>query len=199
MKLFSHSLSTVKSLTVLTLMACLVSTNAMAAARITLSGATSDVKYETDSDIRLSLIDWSTPEQQDAVESAWRQYNDDGDLEAFMTALQEQESRGYLFSAAAIGYSIKYAWQEETPAGKHMRFLVTPGLKTRNPYLWNTPNNASPEFTLVEVQLDSETGVAKTSLDGEIGFNENGQLVLDRFEDLNLFATMEDSTPYYLE
>lgn len=198
MKIFSHSLSAASSLAVL-LLITLCSTGAQAAAKLTLSGKSTEVKYETDAGIRISLIDWSAQDQQAAVEAAWRQYRDDGNLEAFLATVEEQDSRGYLFTAAATGYRIKYAWKEDTADGQRMTFLVTPGLKTRNPYLWQTPNNDSPEFTLVQVHLNPETGVAKTSLEGSIVFNEAGKLVLDRFDDLKMFATVEDSTPYYLK
>ena len=80
-----------------------------------------------------------------------------------------------------------------------MHFLVTPGLKTRNPYMWKTPNNDAPEFTLVQVQMDNDTGVAKSSLNGDIVFNEQGKLALDRFDSIGMFATVRDSTPYYLK
>ena len=194
----SHSLSTATSLAVLLILS-LCSAGAHAAAKLTLSGKTTEVKYETDASIRISLIDWTVPEQQSAVESAWRQFQEDGDLESFLGTVDAQDTRGYLFTAAATGYRIKYAWQEDTDDGQMMHFLVTPGLKTRNPYLWHTPNNDAQEFTLVQVHLEEESGVAKTSLDGDIAVNEAGKLVLDRFEDLNLFATVEDSTPYYLK
>lgn len=198
MKTFNHSLSAVPGLAVL-LMIALCSTGAQAAAKMTLSGKAAEVKYESDAGIRISLIDWSADEQQAAVEAAWRQYRQDDDLEAFLETVEAQDSRGYLFTAAATGYRIKYAWKEDTDDGQMMTFLVTPGLKTRNPYLWQMPNNDSPAFTLVQVHLDEETGVAKTSLEGSIVFNEAGKLVLDRFDDLKMFATVEDSTPYYLK
>ena len=198
MKTFIHSLSAASGLSVL-LMITLFAPGIQAAAKMTLSGKATEVKYETDAGISISLIDWSAEEQQVAVENAWRQYRDDGDLETFLDTVEAQESRGYLFTAAATGYRIKYAWKEDTADGQRMTFLVMPGLKTRNPYLWQSPNNDSPEFTLVQVHLNEETGVAKTSLEGGIVFNEDGKLVLDRFDDLRMFATVEDSTPYYLK
>lgn len=198
MKYFSHSLSAASSLAVLMLIT-LCSAGVQAAATMTLSGDAAGVKYETDAGIRISLIDWSADEQQAAVETAWRQYNQDDDLDAFLEVVEAQDTRGYLFTAAATGYRIKYAWQEETDNGRMMHFLVMPGLKTRNPYLWQVPNNDSPEFTLVQVRLDRDTGVAKTSLEGGIVSNEQGKLALDRFDEISLFATVKDSTPYYLK
>lgn len=194
--LFAHSLSAAKSLAVfVTLTLCAAAVQA--AASMTLSGDAADVKYETDSGIRISLIDWSSPEQMTAVEDAWRQYRQDDDLETFLKTLEDQDTRGYLFTAAATGYRIKYAWKTQNEDGQMMHFLVMPGLKTRNPYMWQTPNNDAPEYTLVQVQLDKESGVAKSSLDGEIVFNEQGKLALDRFDQLKMFATVRDSTPYY--
>lgn len=198
MKLMPISLSATKSLAVLITLTWL-SLSAQAAAIMTLSGEAGDVKYETDAGIRISLIDWSAPDQQEAVEQAWRQYQQDNDADAFLAVVDEQDTRGYLFTAAATGYRIKYAWQSQTDAGQMMHFLVAPGLKTRNPYLWETPNNASKDFTLVQVLLDKDTGIAKSSLDGEIVFNEQGKLALGRFDSLEMFATVKDSTPYYLK
>ncbi len=198
MKYYSHSLSATQGLAVL-IMFALISAGAQAAAKITLSGEAAGVRYETDAGIRISLIDWSASEQQAAVEEAWRQYGQDSDLEAFLEVAEAQDTRGYLFSASAAGYRIKYAWEEVTDNGRMMHFLVMPGLKTRNPYLWEVPNNDSPAFTLVQVRLDNESGVAKSSLDGDIILNETGKLALDRFDEISLFATMKDSTPYYLK
>jgi hypothetical protein len=42
---------------------------------MTLAGEAAGVRYETEAGIRISLIDWSVPEQQAAVEAAWRQYS----------------------------------------------------------------------------------------------------------------------------
>ena len=198
MKMFGFSLTATKSLAAIMMLA-VFATHAQAAAKITLKGEADDVKYETDAGIRLSIIDWSSAEQQQAVEKAWRQYQQDNDLESFLASVEAQESRGYIFTAAATGYRIKYAWKEDTDNGQMMHFLVTPGLKTRNPYLWETPNNVAPEFTLVQVHLDNETGVAKSSLDGEIMVNEQGKLALDRFDSVKRFASVEDATPYYLK
>lgn len=201
MKNRTHSLSAAKSLAVLFLLSIfsIIPAVSQAAAILTLSGDTGDVKYETDSGIRISLIDWSADDQRMAVEDAWRQYQQDNDLDTFLSTVEAQDTRGYLFTAAATGYRIKYAWKEETSDGQMLHFLVMPGLKTRNPYMWNSPNNDSPEFTLVQVNLDKETGIAKTSLDGDIALNEQGRLTLDRFDSVKMFATVKDSTPYYLK
>lgn len=198
MKCFIRSLSAAKGLTVL-ILAGVLAGGAQAASILTLEGETPQAKYETDAGIRLSVIDWSAEAQREAVENAWRQYRQDNDLSAFLAVLEAQDTRGYLFTAAATGYRIKYAWQEETGDSRMMHFLVMPGLKTRNPYLWNSPNNTAPEFTLVQVRLDNDSGVAKTSLDGDIVVNEAGRLALDGFDAVNVFATLEDSTPYYLK
>lgn len=192
------SLSFLKSLTVLlTLVA--VTCNVQAASILSLSGKAADAKYEADSKVRVSVIDWSSEEQLSVVQDAFKQYKKDDDLDAFLAILEAQDTRGYLFTAAATGYRIKYAWQEDAARGKVMHFLITPGLKTRNPYLWNTPNNESPAFSLVQIALKDEEGVAKTSMEGEIVFNAGGKLHLDAFENLAVFSTMEDSTPYYLK
>lgn len=196
--MFVHSLSAARSLAVLTFLA-LLSTVAQAAATMTLAGDASDVKYETDAGIRISLIDWTAPEQLATIEDAWRQYREDEDLDTFLETVDKQDTSGYLFTAAATGYRIKYAWKTTDGDKQMMYFLVTPGLKTRNPYMWRTPNNAAPEFTLVQVSLDKDSGVAKSSLDGDIVINEQGKLALDRFDALDMFATVRDSTPYYLK
>ncbi len=198
MKFFANSLSATKGLTVL-LMFLVFSGGAQAAAILTLAGTAEGVKYEDDAKLRVSVIDWSAPEQLVAVENAYRQYEEDEDLEAFLGVVDSQDTRGYLFTSAATGYRIKYAWKQDMENNQVMHFLVTPGLKTRNPYLWETPNDSSPAFSLVQVELNDEVGVAKSSLDGEIVFNEQGKLQLESFEALPQFATLEDSTPYYLK
>src|SRR5690606_25170113 len=96
----------------------------------------------------------------------------------------------------ASGYTVKYAWKEESEDADRMVFLVTPGLKTRNPVLWKTPNTDERPFTLVELHWEGEEAVMKTSLDTGIS-SEGGLLQLENFDSAPAFADMADNTPYY--
>ena len=175
--------------------------NANAAAIMTLRGSAPDARYEGDSQVRLSILGWSETPQLEAVETAWQAFQENNDVEAFIDILEQQDTRGYIFTSAATGYRIKYAWQDNSNDESSMLFIVTPALKTRNPYLWHNPGNEADGFSLVEVQLvdAGESGVAKISQDGTITTNAQGRLVLDNFENVDLFASMHEDTPYYLK
>ena len=168
---------------------------AVAAPLFTLEGQANGARYESDAGLRVSVLGWAGQEQADAVLEAYNAYQENSDPEALQEALQSQETLGYLFTQAATGYTIKYAWQDE--AAGSMVFLVTPALKTRSPVLWETPNQDPAPFTLVELHWDGDQAVMKSSLDSGIAV-EHGRLQLESFEQAEAFATLEDSTPYYL-
>ncbi|MBT5483441.1 MAG: hypothetical protein HOH14_03005 [Gammaproteobacteria bacterium] len=119
MKFLSNSLSAAKSLAGIILLFAL-SAQLHAAAMLSLSGSAMDVKYENDTEVRLSLIDWSSVEERAEVEKAYREYQKNNDLEGFLAKVEQQETRGYFFSAAATGYRIKYAWKKDMEGGQEM-------------------------------------------------------------------------------
>ena len=80
MKFLSNSLSAAKSLAGIILLFAL-SAQLHAAAMLSLSGSAMDVKYENDTEVRLSLIDWSSVEERAEVEKAYREYQKNNDLE----------------------------------------------------------------------------------------------------------------------
>ena len=175
------------------------SMSVQAEAMFTLKGTAMDTRYSNQSGIRLSLLNWTEAEQVPSVLDAWRQYEMNGDAKAFAAFLEQQTTRGYLFSQAATGYSVKYAWQDESASDQRMIFLVTPGLKTRNPYLWNHPNEEAPEFSLVEIRANGEDLDMKTSLETGIELAAGDILQLQNFDGADLFARLQDATPYYLK
>src|SRR5690606_22290050 len=132
---------------------------------ITLNGQAGDARSEEESTIRLSVLSWTDPDQIATVVGAYNEYSESEDSDAFLKALEGVPTQGYLFTAAASGYTVKYAWKEESEDADRMVFLVTPALKTRNPVLWKTPNTDERPFTLVELHWEGEEAVMKTSLD----------------------------------
>lgn len=176
--------------------ALLLSAGALAAPLMTMEGNAHGARYETESGVRISVLSWAEPDQAAQVVGAYNQYLEDMDEAAFLEALAQQPTQGYLFTAAATGYTIKYAWKEESADSDRMVFLVTPGLKTRNPVLWQEPNRDGSPFTLVELHWEGEEAVMKSSLDAPIAA-AGGILELENFEAAPVFADMEDSTPYY--
>lgn len=167
------------------------------AAVLTLKGETQDVKQKIDSEVRLSLLSFSEDEAK-AVTSAYGDYQQNQNAEALTKVLQDQQTHGYLFTKAAAGYTVKYAWQDPANVDR-MVLLVTPALKTRNPYIWKTPNESPEPFTLLEVRKDGEQFNVKSSLDTEVELNDSGQLELQDYEGADTFATLKDDTPYYVK
>ena len=168
----------------------------------TLEGQAEGARYESEAGLRLSVLDWAEQEQASSVIQAIQDYQADQDAEALQKALAEQPTLGYLFTEAATGYWIKYAYQEEgaNPDNQRMVFLVTPALKTRNPMLWQESNNQPHPYTVVEMEWAEGQATVKTSLGSEVVVDEvSGNLELQDFDSAELFALMEDSTPYYLK
>jgi hypothetical protein len=196
MCLFSRT--TARSLVLAGLFAAL-SCGVQAAALFTLSGTTDEVKRESEQDVRLSLLGWTADEQQSAVVSEYQSYSKSQDHAGFETFMRGLETKGYLFTHSPLGYTIKYAWQDMSSPDRTMVLMVVPGLKKNNPYMWKTENTSAAPFSLLELHFDGANAVLKSSLDGDIVVNEAGKLQLKDFDSAQVFATLEDATPYYLK
>lgn len=169
---------------------------AQGAALLTLKGDTPAVKQTADGELRLSLLSFS--DDISIVAKAYDSYRQDNDAEALSRVLEEQKTQGYLFTKAAAGYTVKYAWQDPSDMD-HLVLMVTPALKTRNPYMWTTPNEGAVPFTLLDLRKEGDTFSVKTSLDAEVGVNDAGLLDLQDHDSAPVFATLKDATPYYAQ
>lgn len=198
MKITSFLLSASRVLAVAGLAGAL-SLPATAAALFTLKGTTPEVRVETESEVRLSVLGWSDADKAAELVDQYRAYTTSQDHTAFSKFLQQQDTRGYLFTKAATGYTVKYAWQDPASPDQRMVLLVTPGLKTRNPYMWKAANHDPAPFTLVEIRWQGDEAIVKTSLDASIEINADGLLQLQDYEGAATFATLRDNTPYYLK
>ena len=161
-------------------------------------GETSAVRHVSQNGLRLSVLDWSTPEEQETVIDAFRAWQENRDAEAFSEVLSNQSTRGYLFTGEVTGYTVKYAHQLGDDA---MSLLVVPGLKTKNRYMWETPPaEDAPPFTLLHVQLfeDGERASLRTSLDTGMSLSDDGSHLIVN-EGAVEFGALEDATPYYLK
>jgi hypothetical protein len=170
---------------------------AQAAAVLSLKGSTSAVKYASDAELRLSVLSYDDSASAAAVIKRLSEYQQNGDHAEFERFLRAQQTRGYVFSKEATGYSIKYAWQDPEAAGQRMVFVVTPALKKLNPYMWKTPNEEQLPFTVLELRMEGEKAVLKTSLDSPVEINAD-RLQLQDFNAAEPFAVLEDNRPYYL-
>ena len=189
--------TTVYGIAVLGVFLSLVS-EASADILFTLEGNSPQAKNESNAVVRLSLINWSDQKQGMAMVDAYSTFKSTMKQDDFMKFVQDQPTLGYLFTSAATGYTVKYAWQEPNSDSKRMVFLVTPALKTRSPYIWKSRNTDDKPFTLVELRWTGDQATVKTSMDGDIKVNTMGHnLELDNFQSAQTFATMRDDTPYY--
>lgn len=169
---------------------------ASGAALMNLKGTAVDTKLESQDDVRMSVLGWTAEDKAASIIEEFRKYSDSADHAALQTFLQQQETKGYLFTKAATGYTIKYAWQQANSDAKRMVLLVTPALKTRNPYLWKTPNTDPAPFSLLELRFDGEEATLKYSTEVAI---EGDHLQLQDYEAAETFARLQDDTPYYLK
>jgi hypothetical protein len=168
---------------------------AQAATLYEFRGDALDAKHAASAEVRLSLLGLSDDGQNQAIVQAYKDFLTQQDGSALDKAIQEQQSQGYLFTKAAAGYSVKYAWQDPNNADRIV-LLVTPALKTRNPYLWKTPNTSDMPFSLVELRKQGEEITMKTSLDAAVEVNDLGQLQLDDYESSDTFATLKEHRSY---
>lgn len=171
---------------------------AMAAALFTLKGQTLDAKLPSEGEVRVSMLGWTEADKADAVVQQYKQYLADKDAKKFNDFLQTQDTRGYLFTKEATGYTVKYAWKSDDAITPRMVLLVTPALKSRNPYMWKQQSDSSAAFTLIELQQQGDELLMSTSLDTPIEINLQGDLELQG-NDTNIFARLRDDTPYYLK
>ncbi len=176
-----------------------LSCNVQAAALFTLTGTTEEVKRDTEQEVRLSILGWTADEQLSAVTSEFQKYNESQDHAGFETFIRGLETKGYLFTHSPLGYTIKYAWQDESTPDKKVVLMVVPALKKNNPYMWKTENASPAPFSLVELHMEGNEVVLKSSLDGNIVVNEAGKLQLEDYDSAEVFATLKDATPYYLK
>lgn len=174
------------------------SLGAYGAALFTLKGEAFDVRDPDQSEVRVSVLGWTAPENLEAIEAEYQKYLESQDHAAFNVFLQQQETKGYLFTKAATGHTIKYAWQQANDDGERMVLLVTPALKARTPHMWKTPNENPAPFSLVELRMDGDQVVMKSSLETAIEAGSDGRLQLQDFNNTAEFARLNDATPYYM-
>jgi hypothetical protein len=176
-----------------------LSSSVQAAALFTLNGTTDEVKRDSEQQVRLSILGWTADDQQSAVVSEFQKYNESQDHAGFEAFMRGLETKGYLFTHSPVGYTIKYAWQEENNPDKKVVLMVVPALKKNNPYMWKTENTSPAPFSLVELHMEGDEVVLKSSLDSKIVVNEAGKLQLEDYDSAKVFATLKDATPYYLK
>lgn len=173
---------------------------AVAAPLVQLKGTTDAIRDPDDNELRLSILAFDEADSiREAVER-FRDYQAEPDHEAFGKYLRARQTRGYIFSKEATGYSVKLAWQDPERPTERMVLVVTPALKTLNPYLWKSRNESDAPFSVLELRMQGEEAIVKTSLDTGVALGEAGdRLWLEDFEGAEVFATLEDNTPYYLK
>ena len=173
---------------------------ATAAPLVSLKGTTDEIRDPSDNELRLSILGFDEGDSVREAIERFREYQADGDHAAFSQYLRSRQTRGYIFGKEATGYSIKYAWQDPERPTERMVLVVTPALKTLNPYLWKSRNESEAPFSVVELRMQDDRAIMKTSLDSTVGIGEAGdRLYLENYDEAGVFATLEDNTPYYLK
>lgn len=168
---------------------------ASAQALVTLMGTTPEARQESQASIRLSLLQWTEPAKAAEIVGKYGEYATSQDHEAFGQYLRQQATQGYLFTSSATGYTVKYAWQDERSPDRRTILLITPALKSLNPYMWKTANMAPAPFSLVELRWSGDEAVMKSSLDTPIELTADGRLQLRDYAGAAAFATLSDNIP----
>jgi hypothetical protein len=168
-----------------------------AAAIVSLKGSTQQVRAG-EGLVRLSVLGYNDADSTRSFIDHYRNYLEQGDAAAFSKTLRDEQTRGYVFTDEATGYTIKYAWQDPADSA-HQVFVVTPALKSLNPYLWRERNDSSDPFSVLELRGEGESFTLKTSLDSAVEISsDGGVLQLQDFDAAAPFATLKDDRPYYL-
>lgn len=160
-----------------------------------LKGTSYASKLAINSRLEVRMLRWSDEQEQEAVLSAYDEYLQNHDGQAFAGMLEEQKAKGYLLTSEVSGYVIRYAWREQGDDGERMVLLLTPDLTSKNPNIWREPKQDGPGFTLVELHLSGEQGVVKTSLDTGIMLTGDGRLALQDFDDAQAFGVVDKLMP----
>jgi|GEM_PF-605732 hypothetical protein len=177
-----------------------VALSAHAATVLSLKGTSGEARQPADAEVRLSLLSYNDEASASAFVAKYQEYQASQDHQGFSKFIKEQPTRGYVFSKEATGYTIKYAWQDPAASDQHMVFVVTPALKTLNPYLWKRRNDSIAPFSVLDVKFDGDNAVVKSSLDSEVAVSADGKsLLLQSPEATEPFAVLQDNTPYYLK
>jgi hypothetical protein len=90
------------------------------AALLTLKGQTLEAKLPSEAEVRVSMLGWTEADKADAVVQQYQQYLADKDAKKFNDFLQTQDTRGYLFTREATGYTVKYAWKSDDAINPRM-------------------------------------------------------------------------------
>jgi hypothetical protein len=165
-----------------------------------LEGTNYDSKQAINSKLEVQIVRWSDESEQESVVNLYEEYLQNQNDTDFVKALEEQPIKGYLRTNEITGYIIHYAWHEESQDGERLALLISPGLKSINPTIWKEPNlnpaislKPNPDykdFTLVEILINDDEGVVKTSLDAEIQISNDNKLTLTDFSSARDFAVI---------
>jgi opacity protein-like surface antigen len=121
---------------------------AQAAAIVSLKGTTQEVRQGGDAEVRLSVLSFNDAETSQAFVERYREYQGNQDHAAFATFIKEQQTRGYVFSKGATGYTIKYAWQD--PAVLKTSVDTTVEITADNSVLQLQGFAAAPAFAVMK-------------------------------------------------
>ena len=156
---------------------------------LTLTATPASAAGET---VKINIMKWSTSEQQDALLTAIAPppppaapaagapaaaaqapaaqaaapaapFNPMKSLEA---ALEKSPTIGMVWTSENTGYSVKYAYRAAQPDGSERIILAT----SRRIVAWAAApqSGTAPDFTIIEMKLDSRGGEAKSSVNARV-------------------------------
>jgi len=131
--------------------------------------------------VKIDLLRWSTDAEREQLLSAFAKSEKE-----LAAALEKAPTLGYVWTSESAGYSLRYAYRVQTPAGERLIFATDRRLGSWNPQLWKPVGNAAPSeypFTLIELRFNRRgEGEGKTSLTAKIAADAQVKtLALDNY------------------
>ena len=131
--------------------------------------------------VKIDLLRWSTDAEREQLLSAFAKSEKE-----LAAALEKAPTLGYVWTSESAGYSLRYAYRVQTPAGERLIFATDRRLGSWNPQLWKPVGNAAPSeypFTLIELRFNRRgEGEGKASLTTRITADTQAKtLALDNY------------------
>tara|TARA_R110000772_G_scaffold207925_1_gene318415 strand:+ start:2574 stop:3107 length:534 start_codon:yes stop_codon:yes gene_type:complete len=158
-----------------------------------LQGNTPESTNADNAGIEVRMLRWAEAAEHEQVLTAYNDYLESQNARDFLEALRELSIKGYLLTSESTGYIIYHAWRQESQNGEQQVLLVTPGLKTKNPLMWKQVNQSNSDFTVVELHRNNDGWQLKTSLDTEIGVDDENRLRLTNYDAGKVFVELRDA------
>jgi hypothetical protein len=108
--------------------------------------------------ISISIREYSTPEDQQALLQAF----EEGGQKGLVNAVSKMHSKGRIAITGTLGYDLNYIRQFDTPTGRKIRFVTDRPITFGE--LWSGSRSADYDLSAGEIDLSKEKGKSTGTL-----------------------------------